>query len=223
MTALREASARDDAQQMLKVGASVMTDVAANRDLPHTAAAPAHEVYTGVLYEALEAESLTLSQRRRAAQRVLIFSGLFGVTSFADPVPAYRLAMGVNLQPFGDTRDPGRLASFWRQALKAPLSTLVGDQLVVDCRSSSYISAFRAPAHQTLMVNNFTETAGRRKVVTHFAKHARGKLAGMLIRQEAMPTTVDEVAEVAAADWEVEVRPARGSTPHQLDLISSAE
>ena len=223
LTSLMAASGRDDAQQMLRVGAKVMAEVEANRHLPTAATAPAHHIYTGVLFEALGAASLTSSQRRRAAEQVLIFSGLFGVTNFTDLVPAYRLAMGVNLRPFGDERDPGQLGTYWRKALTQPLGALIGDQLVVDCRSSSYVAAFRAPAHQTLMVNSFTEADGRRKVVTHFAKQARGTLAGMLLRQDTMPTNIEEVAQIAAGHWHVEVRPAHGSTPHQLDLITVAE
>ena len=221
--ALMAASAGDDAQKVLKVGAKVMPEVAANLHLPTAAVAPAHQVYTGVLFEALDAETLDPAQLQRASEQVLIFSGLFGVTSFNDLVPAYRLAMGVNLSPFGDDRDPGPLGAFWRAALRTELADLVGQQLVVDCRSASYASAFRAPAGQTLVVNSFTETNGERKVVTHFAKHARGQLAGMLLRRRTMPESVDEVAHIASGQWTVEVRPAQGSTPHQLDLIAAAE
>lgn len=223
MDALMAASAHEEAQTMLKVGAKVMPEVAANLHLPTAAAAPAHQVYTGVLFEALDAQTLNPDQLQRAADQVLVFSGLFGVTSFTDPVPAYRLAMGVNLSPFGDARDPGPLGTFWRAHLRAELADLVGEQLVVDCRSASYASAFRAPAEQTLVVNSFTETNGKRKVVTHFAKHARGRLAGMLLRRAAMPESVEEVAQIASAQWRVEVRPAQGPTPHQLDLIAAAE
>lgn len=221
--ALMAASGLANAQQILKVGATVMNEVEANRHLTTADSAPAHQIYTGVLFEALDADSLSLPQLQRAAERVLIFSGLFGVTDFTDLVPAYRLAMSVNLSPFGDARDPGPLSTFWQKALARPLAGLVHDQLVVDCRSSSYAAAYRAPARQTLLVNSFTEVNGRRKVVTHFAKHTRGELAGMLLRRAVLPTTVDEVAQIAAERWRVEVRDADGSSPHQLDLISAAE
>lgn len=223
LNALIAASGRDDAQQVLKVGAKVMPEVAANLRLPTAVAAPAHQVYTGVLFEALDAATLTPAQLRRASEQVLVFSGLFGVTSFTDRVPSYRLAMGVNLSPFADARDPGPLATYWRRALGTELAERVGDQLVVDCRSSSYAAAFRAPAARTLVVNSFTESNGHRRVVTHFAKHARGRLAGMLLRRKRMPQSIDEVAHIAAEKWRVEVRPAQGAQPNQLDLIAAAE
>lgn len=223
LEALIEASGRQDAQQVLKVGSTVMAEVEANRSLLTAAAAPAHQIYTGVLFEALDADSLSAVEMQRAADQVLIFSGLFGVTNFTDMIPAHRLSMGVTLSPFGDHRDPGRLASFWRSALETHLSSVVGDQLVIDCRSSTYVPAFRPGAQQTLVVNSFAQKHGQRRVVTHFAKHARGLLAGMLLRQPQLPSCTDEVAEIASAHWEVELREAAGNRPHQLDLIARAE
>ncbi|GAA1810493.1 YaaA family protein [Nesterenkonia flava] len=214
MEALISVSASEDAQAVLKVGAKVMGEVRANTGLRQAPTAPAWQVYTGVLFDALQAETLSRAQLQRAASQVFVFSGLFGLTGLADRIPAYRLSMDVSLPPHG------RLGTFWKKALEAPLSETVGDQLVVDCRSATYAGAFRAPAQQTLMVNNFTEKDGVRKVVTHFAKHARGELAGMLLRATTPPETIDDVVAVASQRWRVEVRPAQKSSPHHLDLIS---
>lgn len=218
--ALIRVSRQSDAQEILKVGAKVMGEVERNQQLWEAPAAPAHDVYTGVLFEALGAPDLSATALGRAAEKVLVFSGLFGATSFTDRIPAYRLSMGVDLSPAaGD--GPGRLGGYWRGALAEPLRERVGDQLVLDCRSSGYAAAYRPHPEQTLVVNSFTEREGTRKVVTHFAKHARGELTGMVLRAEQMPETVDQVAELAAERWDVEVRPAAGRTPHQLDLIAA--
>jgi uncharacterized protein len=208
-------SERQDAQQLLKVGDKVMDEVAANQRLRLAPTAPAHQIYTGVLFDALAAESLTAEQRKRAATTVLIFSGLFGVTGFTDRIPPYRCAIDVELP------ETGKLSSFWKERLAAPLKEQVQNQLVVDCRSASYARTFRSDPQQTLAVNSFTERNGRRTVVTHFAKAARGKLTGMLLRAASPPQTIDDVAHIASQGWQVEVRPATGKTPHQLDLITS--
>lgn len=217
--ALIRVSRQPDAQKVLKVGGKVMGEVERNQQLWEAPAAPAHDVYTGVLFDALGAAELPAAALRRAAERVLVFSGLFGATSFADRIPAYRLSMGVDLSP-ADGEGPGKLGGYWRRALTDPLRGRVGDQLVLDCRSSSYAAAFRPVPEQTVVVNSYTEREGKRKVVTHFAKHARGMLAGMALRAEREPRSVDDVAQLAAQRWEVEVRPAAGRTPHQLDLIA---
>ncbi len=215
LEALIEASGREDAQAVLKVGAKVMEEVQANRTLRDAPAAAAHQIYTGVLFDALDAGSLTEGPLVRAEEQVLIFSGLFGATGFTDRIPAYRLSMDVKLG------DLGNLGTFWKKQLVRPMGELVGDELVVDCRSASYGKAFQPAPEQTLMVNSFTERDGQRKVVTHFAKHARGELTGMLLRSEGRPETIEEVAEIAEQRWRVEIRPAEGRKPHQLDLISA--
>ena len=56
--ALAEVSGGEDALQVLGVGPSLAADVARNRQLRTAPAAPALEVYTGVLYDALDAASL---------------------------------------------------------------------------------------------------------------------------------------------------------------------
>ncbi|GFZ80185.1 YaaA family protein [Nesterenkonia alkaliphila] len=213
LQSLVEASGREDAQQVFKVGAKVLEEVAANRQVAQAPAAPAWQIYTGVLYEGLGAASLSAEQLEQAAEHVLIFSGLFGVTGFTDRIPAYRCAMDVNLPGVGN------LGSFWKKQLAAPLSALAADRLLVDCRSGSYQRPFPGDPARRLQVNSFTELNGVRKVVTHFAKAARGELAGMLLRATSAPETVEEIAHIAADRWTVEVRPAEGRTPHQLDLI----
>lgn len=232
MRALVELSGTEAAQETLNVGARIMGEVRANTELFSAPTAPAHEVYTGVLYEALDAGSLDPQQLTRARRDVLVFSGLFGLTSLTDRIPAYRLSMGVTLNGSGTEQGPGavrartrpgRLGSFWKDALKAPLDILVGEQLVVDARSSSYAQVYRPAPEQTLVVNSVTERDGTRKVVTHFAKHARGLLAGMLLRApeaERAEFGVEDVAELASQRWRVELRGATGRSPHQLDLIS---
>lgn len=219
--ALISVSAADDAQKVLKVGAGTMDEVRANTGLWDAPAAPAHQIYTGVLFDALDSDALTQRQLSRAENDVLIFSGLFGATGFTDLIPAHRLSMDVRLSPSeDDSQNPGRLGTFWKRHLSGPLTELIGDQLVLDCRSSSYADAFRPAPEQTLAVNSITERDGQRTVITHFAKHARGLLAGMLLRSEERPKSIDDVAALAAARWTVEVRPAEGKKAHQLDLIS---
>ncbi|GAA1143607.1 hypothetical protein GCM10009672_13020 [Nesterenkonia lutea] len=213
------------------MGNRVMPDVRANAELLSAPAAPAHEIYTGVLFEALDPASLDQRQLQRAGESVLVFSGLFGVTSLTDRIPAYRLSMGVTLHGSAGGEGPGaapakappgRLSSFWKASLERPVDALVGDQLVVDCRSSSYAQAYRSAPEQTLVVNSFTEHDGRRRVVTHFAKRARGLLAGMLLRAEespGAPRSAEDVAELASQHWRVELHRSSGRSPHQLQLI----
>jgi len=110
LEALGTVSAHENALALLGVGASLQDDVDRNTRLHAEPAAPAHQIYSGVLYDALGYKTLTPVQRRKADDSVLVISALWGAIRFADRVPAYRLSMGTALP------DVGRLASFWKPA-----------------------------------------------------------------------------------------------------------
>ena len=133
--ALAEVSGGEDALQVLGVGPSLAADVARNRHLRTAPAAPALEVYTGVLYDALDAASLWPGAREVADSSLLVVSALWGAVRPTDRIPAYRLSMGTALP------DTGKLSSWWKPRLAPVLDELAADQVVVDCRSAAYAAA----------------------------------------------------------------------------------
>lgn len=214
LEALGTVSAHEDALALLGVGASLRADVERNTRLHAEPAAPAHQVYSGVLYDALGYRSLTPVQRKKADESVLVISALWGAIRFADRVPAYRLSMGTALP------DVGRLASFWKPQLTEALAAVTAGELLVDCRSSTYAAAWAPPAGQTVAVNVFNDVNGVRKVVSHFAKHARGELARhLLTRRGKAPRTPEQLRMAAAEQWSAELIPGTARKPHTLNLI----
>lgn len=214
LDALGTVSAHQDALALLGVGASLKDDVERNTRLHAEPAAPAHQVYSGVLYDALGYRSMTPAQRRRADESVLVISALWGAIRFADSVPAYRLSMSTALP------DVGRLASFWKPQLTDALGETAAGQLLVDCRSSTYAAAWTPPPADTVTVNVFTEVNGERKVVSHFAKHTRGELARhLLTRRGKAPQTPEQVQKAAAEKWQAELIPGTARKAHALNVI----
>ncbi|MDK1328062.1 peroxide stress protein YaaA [Arthrobacter sp. zg-Y1143] len=214
LKALAETSRSDAALEVLGVGATLAAEVQRNTVLAEQPCAPAHRVYTGVLYDALGYASLPAASQRRADDAVLVMSALWGALGFADPIPAYRLSMSVRLP------ETGRLAAFWKQHLTGPLDEYAGTSLVVDCRSSTYAAAWAPDPQRTAAVNVFQIRDGKRKVVSHFAKHTRGELARhLLVRQGAEPATPQELLAAAAEKWEAELMAPAGRKPYQLNII----
>lgn len=214
LSALIETSTSPDALQVLGVGATLAAEVERNAALETEPCAPAHRIYSGVLYDALGYGSLTPAQRAAADAAVLVVSALWGAIGFSDPIPAYRLSMGTNLPGIG------RLASFWAAEQTGPLNGHAAGQLIVDCRSSTYAAAWKPDPAVTAAVNVFQVRGGERKVVSHFAKHTRGELARhLLTRSGPAPRTVAELREAAAEKWTAELLPATGRKPHQLNLV----
>lgn len=212
--ALATMSARDDALSRLGVGASLARDVLRNTRLGAEPAAPAHSIYTGVLYDALGYHTMTATQQRKADAGVVVVSGLWGAVAFADRIPAYRLSMAVGMPGLG------KLASYWKPKLGAALEGHAAGQLLVDCRSSTYAAAWTPPPERTVAVNVFTERDGTRKVVSHFAKHTRGELARhLLTRRGKAPETPAQLAKAAGEKWAVELVPGAPRRHHTLNIL----
>src|SRR5699024_4648470 len=157
--------------------------------------APAHDVYSGVLYDALGYGSMTPAARQRAKSGVLIFSAAFGVVTPSDRIPAYRLAMGTSLPGIG------RMSSWWKPRLAGPISSYASGHLIVDCRSADYAAAWKVPA-DGVAVRVFKESAGTRSVVSHMAKRTRGELARTLLASGGPdPGTPQELLDLVSAEW----------------------
>ncbi|MEU2198938.1 peroxide stress protein YaaA [Isoptericola sp. NPDC019482] len=197
LDALAAVSARVDATELLGVGTSLGAEVARNTELKAAPTAPAARVYTGVLYAAAGLAALPDDAARRAADDVRVFSGLWGVVSPTDRIPAYRLSMGVDLPGVG------KLATAWRPHLAAALDARAAGDVVVDCRSAAYLAAWKPAttgdsAADWVTVRVVRETDGKRAVVSHNAKHTRGVLTGHLLRRTGpAPTTAAELLDAA--------------------------
>ncbi|GEL94679.1 YaaA family protein [Cellulomonas composti] len=219
LDALVEVSARHDATDLLHVSPGLSDEVARNLTLRAAPAAPARAVYTGVLYGAAGLGSLTPAGRRRAQESVRIFSALWGVLTPEDVVPAYRLSGGVDLPGVGP------LAALWRTELGAVLDEAASGTLVVDARSADYAAMWRPPADADwVTVRVERDVDGRRSVVSHHAKHARGVLTRHLLARRARPPRDARGLAAAAAELvgveligvELGAVPARGPRPLTL-------
>lgn len=185
-------------------------EIARNTDLSRAPAAPAAEVYTGVLYQHLDLASLSPAAHKRAAERVLIASALWGVVRLEDRIPSYRLNMGAKLPRMKS------LAAYWRPALAAALPPA---ELIVDMRSGSYAAAWTPPEGTVINVRAFTETGGQRKVITHMAKAVRGQVARTLVEAKIPPRDPESIAAAVEQNGErVELTSGPGPT-WNLDVI----
>jgi len=194
LEALAKVSAQPDAVEVLGIGASLADEAARNTRLLREPAAPAAEVYTGVLYAAARLDEVAGSAAARDCVRIV--SGLWGAVCPADRIPAYRLSMSVDLPGVG------KLAAAWRAPLAAALGARAAGDVVVDCRSATYVAAWKPPvsgadAAEWVTVRVVRETGGKRTVVSHNAKHTRGVLAGHLLRRETVPTSAAGLLEAA--------------------------
>jgi cytoplasmic iron level regulating protein YaaA (DUF328/UPF0246 family) len=192
-------------------------ELAFNRELLSAPAGPAAEVYTGVLYDALDLPAL----RRRgvAPDNLLIFSGLWGVLRPGDRIPHYRCPAGAKLPALGP------VSAAWRKALRGPLAAHVGDRLVVDLRSGAYAGLWLPGSNAvTVRVLHERDSGGvvSRSVVSHFNKATKGRLTRALLESGQQPGKPDELADlVRALGYTVEPGPGRSrpDAPVALDIV----
>lgn len=221
LDALIELSGSGDALDALGVGASLQAEVAANTRLRELPARPAIEVYSGVLYAALDWPTLPADARRRGNRQLVVISALWGAVRPNDRIPPYRLSMDVDLPGVG------RLARFWKSALTPALADHVDRaeqrSVIVDCRSQTYAAAWTPPAQiaeRVAAVRVWQDGPSGRTVVSHLAKHTRGLIARDLLLHGGKPRTVPQVAEQLQQRWDVEpVPPARPGKPWLLDVV----
>ena len=208
LDAVAQASARPDAAAVLGVSPTLREEIARNTRLTTAPSRPAADLYTGVLYDALDLASLDAASRRRANRRVLIISALFGSLHLTDRVPPYRLSMAVNLPGVGP------LAGHWRRPLAGELPQVAGRGLVIDCRSSTYAAAW---VPQGDLARRWVQI--RVPGATHMAKHTRGLVTRALCQSLADPRSPRGVAQVLAETFRVELHePSGASKPWVLDV-----
>ena len=166
---------------------------------------PAIEIYDGVLYQGLGWNSLSATQKKRANSRVLIVSALFGPVKPLDQIFQYKIKIDSKL---------------WRDSI-AQIAAKFSDELIIDCRSSTYKGVWPINPANTIEVRVFQVVAGERNVITHMSKKYRGELTRHLLTQATDPITPAEVQRMAAQLFECELHPPADAQPWALDLLIS--
>lgn len=248
-----------DAAQIFKLGPKNAHEISQNLEVYDAPALAAWQLYDGVLYEAAKFAQIFSSgepsqgsqgqvgnhrgdQRqgsqgqgnqpqglqRQLEELTLVFSALFGPVRLTDLITPHRLSGSVKLP------GQGSVASIWSKALKELLTQQLSGHVVVDLRSAEYGAMYRPTRGSDCLLLNIgvakvNPATGKRSVVSHWAKHTRGLLAGALLRAvaggqlAASDGDVDEILQVAAGlegVKEVEITPldARGQAKVTLVL-----
>jgi cytoplasmic iron level regulating protein YaaA (DUF328/UPF0246 family) len=220
----RRSSARSVADSLRVLGLSEgqRGEILRNAELPEAPAAPAAEVYTGVLYEALDAGTLDGPAREWLFASAVVFSGLWGVVRLGDRIPAYRCPVGVTLPA-----PVGGLTPYWKKGLKKALDQAAAGAPVLDLRSGAYAAMWAPPAESAsraaaLRVLHERVVGGvpKRSVVSHFNKATKGRLVRALAVGGAAPESVDELVTVLRdLKFTVEEQPSATGRPRQLDIV----
>ncbi|MFT5709471.1 MAG: cytoplasmic iron level regulating protein YaaA (DUF328/UPF0246 family) [Halioglobus sp.] len=141
--------------------------------------------FQGDVYTGLEAETLSVKQLNYAQKHLRILSGLYGLLRPLDLMQPYRLEMGLKFS----NRGGANLYHFWgdqiSEALNAQLKKLKQDVLV-NLASNEYFKAVRPKNLNAEVITPIFKDlkSGKYKVISFYAKKARGEMARYIIENE---------------------------------------
>jgi cytoplasmic iron level regulating protein YaaA (DUF328/UPF0246 family) len=168
--------------------------------------------FNGDMYEGLDAKSLSPDELQWAQQHLCILSGLYGVLRPLDRMQPYRLEMGTVL---ANARG-SNLYRFWADHIAPYLNQrLAGDKspVIVNLASQEYFKAVNLKALKGRVLECVFEEYkdGKYKLISFFAKRARGLMARYALTQRL---TLPQ--QLQAFDLEGYAYAAAASTPDRL-------
>ena len=166
-----------------------LADLNANRyhawSLPFTSSNAKQSVlaFKGDVYTGLDADSLSEDELQYAQKHLRILSGLYGVLKPLDLMQPYRLEMGTKLK----TRRGKDLYDFWQDRINTAINAELHNQedpVLVNLASNEYFKSVKADKLEARIITPVfkEERNGEYKMITFFAKKARGLMSRYIIR-----------------------------------------
>jgi uncharacterized protein len=149
--------------------------------------------FDGDVYDGLQAKTLSHSQLEWAQNHLCILSGLYGILRPLDRMQPYRLEMGTRLV----TEAASNLYQFWGRQIADYLNQRAQQDtspVVVNLASQEYFKAVDLKVLRARVIECVFEDYknGQYKVISFFAKRARGLMARYAItHQVATPKTLE--------------------------------
>ncbi|RMA82057.1 peroxide stress protein YaaA [Umboniibacter marinipuniceus] len=138
--------------------------------------------FRGDVYTGLDADSFSSADLEVAQNKLRILSGLYGLLRPLDNILPYRLEMGTKFA----MEEHKNLYQFWgtdiTEQLNADLKESNND-VVINLASNEYFKSVKTKlVHATIVTPVFKDTKhGKEKVISFYAKKARGRMARWLI------------------------------------------
>lgn len=148
-----------------------------------TSAKQALFAFKGDVYTGLNAEQFSPSELEFAQQHLRMLSGLYGLLKPLDLMLPYRLEMGTKFANHGGKN----LYEFWGDKITAKLNTELAAQqseLVLNLASNEYFKAVKPKLlNAQLLSPQFKDWKnGQYKIISFYAKKARGLMAAYVIK-----------------------------------------
>lgn len=180
----------------------------------------AWQIYSGVLYDALNAQALSSAALKKLSTNVFVQSALFGLISLGDRIAPYRLSADTKLPKIGS------LANVWAKPCKEIFEHQ--NELIVDLRSSQYVNLApitKSLNEQVLVIKILQKMpSGPPKIISHHNKATKGRIIRQVVTGSKVPSSAEQLARVISKlGAEVELpKLKRASQPQVMNVIVKA-
>lgn len=140
--------------------------------------------FKGDVYTGLDVEYLSVQDVQFAQQHLRMLSGLYGLLKPLDLMQPYRLEMGTKL-----ANQRGKdLYAFWGNVITTALQQAIdeqGDDVLINLASDEYYKAVNENTLKATIIKPvfLDNKNGRYKVISFYAKKARGLMCRYMIQQ----------------------------------------
>jgi uncharacterized protein len=165
---------------------------------------PAINVYTGVLYQALDWASLSAAAKKRGETSVVIISAKYGAVRPLQRIESYKEKID-------------------NSSMREPVASVldaIKTGLIVDCRSSTYKTVWHSPVDITVEIRVSTVVDGVRTVVTHMSKKTRGEITRWLLKSRSLPNSPEDLYAIVSEKYPCALTPSDGIQPWILEVIA---
>ncbi len=143
--------------------------------------------FRGDVYTGMQANQFSEADCQFAQQRLRILSGLYGILKPLDLIQPYRLEMGTPLK----NSQGKNLYEFWGDKISNALNLdndSSGDGVVINLASNEYFRAVKPKQLNSKIITPVFKDAknGKYKVISFYAKKARGLMANYIIQNRIM-------------------------------------
>ncbi|MBZ8117818.1 peroxide stress protein YaaA [Roseovarius sp. LXJ103] len=205
-----------DLQKLMKISAP-LAKLNAERfaNFGHQDTKQAALAFAGDTYQGLEAGTLDADEMAWAQDHFRILSGLYGLLRPLDAMEPYRLEMGSRLK----TARGKSLYDWWGDRIATALNAqaeTVGTDTLINCASQEYFGAVDPKALKLDVITPvfMEERAGTPKIISFYAKKARGAMARFVIQNRL--TTAEGLKDFDSGGYAFD---AKASVPGKLVFI----
>lgn len=189
------------------------------RDFGTMEAKPAVYAFAGDTYQGFEAATLDADAIRWAQDHFGILSGLYGLLRPLDAIEPYRLEMGSRLK----TVRGRTLYDYWGDRIARAINdraAAVGASTLVNCASQEYFGAVDQTALTLRVITPvfLEDKPGGPKVVSFFAKRARGSMARFIMENRLTDPDALRGFDMGGYAWQSDL-----SEPDRPVFLRSAE